>query len=262
MFKIISLLNTLFRYRELFYQLVTRDIRLKYRRSVLGYIWSVLNPLLTMLVMYFVFSQMFRFNIPNFPVYLITGNLLFGFMQGATARAQGSVIFNAPLLKKVYVPKYIFTVSSVTSDFVIMLLSMIALFVVMLVTRTSFTWHVFFIVIPLLELYFFCLGLGFFLAAASVFFFDVQHLWDVFCTIWMYATPIFYPLSLVPLWLQKIIIHFNPLYLYITQFRDLIIGTPDAFLPLAVQGLFWAAGMLLFGLWFFSVTKRRFILHI
>jgi lipopolysaccharide transport system permease protein len=255
-------INNLFRYRELFYQLVTRDIKLKYRRSFLGYVWSVLNPLLMMIVMYFVFSQMFRFNIANFPVYLITGNLLFGFMQSATSRAMGSVAGNAALLKKIYVPKYIFTVSAVTSDFVNMLFSLAALLLVMLATRTPFTWKIFFLFIPLLELYLFCLGTGLFLAAAAVLFFDIQHLWGVFCNAWMYATPIFYPVSLLPSWLKSIVTHFNPMYFYITQFRDLTIGSDSAFLPLAGGGLIWAAIVMLLGFWFFSATKRRFILYI
>ena len=116
--KIFSYLNTFFRYRELFFQLVAREIKLKYRRSILGYLWSVLNPLLIMIVMIIVFSNMFRANIQYFPVYLLIGQMLFNFMTIATSRSLTSIIDNASLIKKIYIPKYIFTLAVVTSELV------------------------------------------------------------------------------------------------------------------------------------------------
>ena len=110
--------KSLFRYKDLLAQLVSRDIKLKYRRSFLGYLWSVLNPLMTMAVMSVVFSQMFKKGIENYPVYLLSGNILYSFMRESTTHGLTSITGNASLLKKTYVPKYIFTLSKVTSDLV------------------------------------------------------------------------------------------------------------------------------------------------
>lgn len=109
----IDRINVFMKYKDLLIQLVSRDIKLKYRRSFLGYLWSVLNPLFVMIIMTIVFSTMFSRNIENFPVYLFTGKMLFDFMSTSTNQAMTSVTGNAALLKKTYVPKYIFTLSKV-----------------------------------------------------------------------------------------------------------------------------------------------------
>ena len=145
-------IKMLFKYKDLLILLVQRDIKLKYRRSFLGYVWSVLNPLLSMLVMVVVFSHMFSRSIENFPVYLICGNILFNFMRESSNRAMTSIIRNASLLKKIYVPKYIFTLSAVTSSFVNLLFSLGALLIVIVVTGTKFTLFFPLIVIPLMDL--------------------------------------------------------------------------------------------------------------
>ena len=115
------------KYRPLIRELVTRDLKVKYRRSVLGYMWSILNPLLMMLLQTLVFSYMFRFDIPNFPLYLICGNTLFNFFNESTNMGMGSVLGNASLIKKVYVPKFIFPISRVVSSFVNLLFSLAAI---------------------------------------------------------------------------------------------------------------------------------------
>jgi lipopolysaccharide transport system permease protein len=253
-------LKTFFLYRELFFQLVSRDIKLKYRRSVLGYFWSVLNPLLTMAVMVLVFSTMFRHNIDNFPVYLLAGNMLFSFMSGAVSRALPSVTGNAALLKKVYVPKYIFTLASVSSEFVTLLFSLVAFLGVLLATRTPLSPRFLFILVPIAEEYVFCLGLGLFMAQASVFFRDVQYIWGVFSTAWMYLTPIFYPLSLLPPALSSAITRFNPMYFYITMFRGFTLGG-EGNLILAFRGAIASGVALTLGLVTFSLSKNKFILY-
>ena len=128
------------KYRPLIRELVTRDLKVKYRRSVLGYMWSILNPLLMMLLQTLVFSYMFRFDIPNFPLYLICGNTLFNFFNESTNMGMGSVLGNASLIKKVYVPKFIFPISRVVSSFVNLLFSLAAILLVMLITRSPFYW--------------------------------------------------------------------------------------------------------------------------
>lgn len=250
------------KYKDLFVQLVIRDIKLKYRRSFLGYLWSVLNPLFTMLIMWVVFSNLFRFEIQYFPVYLLTGQILFGFMSEATNASILSIVGNASLLKKVYIPKYIFTLSRVTSSLVNLLLSMIALMIVTLITGVPFTWHMLLFLLPVLQLYFFCIGLGLFLAQGSVFFRDIQYIWGVIITAWMYITPIFYPISIMPDKIQNIIKICNPMYAYIAQFRDCILyGVPSG-PKLYIAGIGWAVIMLTVGIWRFVKNQDRFILYV
>jgi lipopolysaccharide transport system permease protein len=258
----VSRLRTFFQYRELFFQLVSRDIKLKYRRSFLGYLWSVLNPLLTMVIMTVVFSTMFARGVENFPVYLLSGNLLFSFMSGAVGRAIPSVLGAAGIIKKVYVPKYIFTLAAVTSELITMFFSLGALLVVVIVTGTSFSWRFLLIPIPVIELYIFSIGLGLLLAQAMVFFRDVQYLWGVFATAWMYLTPIFYPVSMLPEKLRFAVTHFNPLYYYIAQFRYFVLGGDGGWRKEAVWGMAAAILVMITGLVFFSRAKNKFILYI
>ena len=186
-------INVLYQYKDLVRELVSRDLKLKYRRSFLGYVWSVLNPLLIMLVLTVVFSTMFNKNIDNYPVYLLTGRILYDFLKISTNSAMKSITGNAALLKKTYVPKYIFTLSKVTSDLVNFLFSLAAIFLVMLVTRVQVSWYLLLIPFVALQLYLFSLGMGLFLAQASVFFRDIQYIYGVVLTAWTYLTPIFYP---------------------------------------------------------------------
>jgi lipopolysaccharide transport system permease protein len=254
-------LQIFFKYRELFFQLVSRDIKLKYRRSVLGYLWSILNPLFTMIIMSVVFSAMLARGVENFPVYLLIGSLLFGFMNGAVGRAIPSVTGGAALLKKIYIPKYIFTLAAVTSELVTLFFSLGALLAVILATSVPFSWRFLLIPLPVIELYVFCIGLGLFMAQAMVFFRDVQYLWGVFSTAWMYLTPIFYPVSMLPENVRFVVINFNPLYYYIAQFRYFVLGGEGGWQRDALRGAVAAILMILVGLISFSRAKNRFILY-
>jgi lipopolysaccharide transport system permease protein len=252
-----------FRYRDLFRDLVIRDIKLKYRRSVLGYLWSILNPLMTMAIMAIVFSAMFSRGIENFPVYLIIGNVLFSFMLNSSNRALGSVLANAPLLKKIYVPKYIFTFSAVSSELVNLIFSLGALLIVILVTRVHLYIDIILIIVPILELYIFCIGAGLLLASAMVFFRDTQYIWTVFCTAWMYLTPIFYPIGFLPEWLRRIVVGFNPMYFYVSVFREFVLHSGEIYAPhYMLRGAVTSVLALLIGLGVFSRTQNKFILYI
>lgn len=251
-----------YQYRHLFQQLVSKDIKLKYRRSFLGYLWSILNPLFTMLVMIIVFSHMFRFDIENYPVYLIIGQTIFNFLNEATTMAIYSITGNAALIKKVYVPKYIFTVSKVTSSMVNFLFSLLAMVLVFFFCGIRWNLNFLFIPVILLQIYLFCTGLGLFLAQASVFFRDIQYIYNVLLTAWMYLTPIFYPLTSLPKQLQNAITAFNPMYDYIMQLRIIVLEGvfPDENLILKGSAVaFLALGI---GLWSFSRSQDRFILYI
>ena len=254
--------QSLFRYKNLLSQLVSRDIKLKYRRSFLGYVWSVLNPLLTMAVMTVVFSQMFKRNVENYPVFLLSGNILYSFLRESTMHGISSITGNAALLKKTYVPKYIFTLSKVTSDLVNLGFSFCALLVVMLVTGVQFSWNIFLCIVPVLELYVFCVGLSLFLAQAAVFFRDVQYIWNPIVLAWMYLTPIIYPLDALPGKLAWLVSKLNPLYYYLESFRDTVMYAQPPEWLLVWRGALIAVLMLIIGLWSFARTKDKFILHI
>ena len=205
------------KYKPLLFELVSRDLKTKYRRSVLGVLWTVLNPLGMMLVMTVVFSTVFRQNIENFPVYLMCGQLVFNFFNEASNMAMTSILGNASLIKKVYVPKYLFPLSRVCSSLVNMLTSFIALIIVIIVTRTPVTWTIITAVFPVLYVSMFAFGVGLVLATAVVTFRDLQHLYGVVITAWLYLTPIFYPISMLPESIGRLI-KLNP----ITSFVELL----------------------------------------
>lgn len=251
-----------FAFDELLKQLVIRDIKLKYRRSYLGYLWSILNPLMLMMVLVIVFSNLFRFDIPNFPLYLLCGQIIFNFMSEATNMAVGSIIGNAALIKKTYVPKYIFTVSRVGSSLVNLIFSLGALLFVMIFTQADFSWNLLYFPVIILQVYIFSLGLGLWLAALTVFFRDIQYLWGVFVTMWMYLTPLFYPVSIIPAEYQSLYQNANPMYWYIAQFRDIVLYTKIPDLNSIFMGFLTALVVLVLGAWYFNKKQDEFILYI
>lgn len=255
-------LQRLYDFRHLLKQLVMKDIKLKYRRSFLGYIWSVLSPLMIMLVMLLVFSHMFRSNIENFPAYLIIGQTLFNFMSEATNQAIFSITGSSALLKKVYVPKYIFTLSKVTSSLVNLLFAMGAMLIVFIVTGVHFSFYMLFIPVVLVELYCFTLGLGLFLAQGSVFFRDIQYIYAVLITAWTYLTPLFYPIDLLPELMQKAVKICNPMYHYVTQFRQVVMYQCLPDWGSVVYGFLLAFLFLILGTWSFLKAQDKFILYI
>lgn len=253
---------TFWKYKDLMVQLVSRDVKLKYRRSILGYLWSVLNPLLIMCVMTIVFSTMFKRNIENFPVYLFCGQVMFNFMNTSTHQAIFSITGNSSLLKKTYVPKYIFTVSKITSGLVDFFFSLGALLLVMVITGAEFTPLMLLVPMVSVELYAFCVGLGMFLAQANVFFRDVQYIYNAITTAWMYLTPIFYPIEALPENVKWFVENLNPMYFYVGQFRSLVYYCELPQTQLIISGVFTAILMLAIGIISFLKTQHKFILYI
>jgi len=248
------------KYRFLLSQLVKRDIKIKYRRSVLGIFWSFLQPLLMMVVLTIIFSQLFASNIENYPVYLLTGKLIFDFYAQGSKGAMTS-IRGAQILKKVYIPKYMYTLSTVLSNFVTFLLSLIVLFMVMLVTHVDFTIYILFTSLPILALLFFTIGAGLILATATVFFRDIEHLYGVFVTMLMYATPIFYPPEIIPESF-RFLLTINPLYAIIsccrTVFMEGTLYDPSQLLFATAS----AVVVMVLGIAMFYKYQDKFILHI
>ncbi len=248
-------------YKPLLKELVGRDLKVKYRRSFLGYVWSLLNPLLMMCVMSYVFSEMFKSSIPNFPLYLISGQTLWNFFNESTNMSMHSVIQNGSLIKKVYIPKFIFPISRVMSSFVTMSFSLIAIVIVILFTKATVYWTILLFWIPLLFLFVFCCGIGLVLAALSTYFRDITHLYGVLTLAWMYATPVFYDVSILPENVRATI-GMNPMYYFITFFRSLVlygqIPTWDVWRFCVISSLI----ALVIGLLVFKKMQRNFILYI
>ena len=258
---ILRFIDALRRYGFLMEQLVARDFKTKYKRSVLGILWSFLNPLMMMMVQYVVFSTLFQSNIPNFPLYLLIGIVCFNFFNESTNMCLQSISGNAGLITKVYVPKYIYPVTRVLSSSINLLLSLIPLLLVMFITHTALRPQAILIVFGILCLEIFCLGMGLILASLMVFFRDTQFIWGVLVTILNFATPIFYPESIIPerfMTLYKM----NPLYHVIRFIRIVLIDgvspEPKAyFLCLIVVLVPLVVGILVF-----KKSQDKFILYI
>ncbi len=249
------------KYLNLLRTLVGRDIKLKYKNSYLGMLWTLLNPILMMIILTIVFSTIFEKNIPNFPVYLLSGRILFEFYSMATKTAMKAVIGGASLIKKVYVPKYIFPISKVLSAFVNLLFSMIALVLVMIVTKVPFSFTQLLFPIPLIYLLVFSMGVGLILSSYTVFFRDIEHLYGVLLTAWTYATPIFYPAEIIPEEFQAILTY-NPLHHIIKMFRDIMIYNTVPDLMSNLICMTFSGVTFLLGLYLFYKKQDKFILYI
>ena len=249
------------KYQFLMKQLVSRDFKVKYKASVFGFLWSFLNPLLMMGVYYFVFSTIFRSNIPNFPVYLMTGIVLFNFFSDATNLGLLSITGNAHLITKVYIPKYIFPVSKVLSSAVNLLISLVPLLLMMLLTGMRFTKALLLLPFVVAFLIMLTTGVSLILSSMTVFFRDTQFLWGILITIINFMTPIFYPESIIPE-VFRTIYHINPLYQIVYFMRCITIGgispTPVTYLYCILV----SAIPLALGLWIFRKQQDKFVLYL
>ena len=221
--------KNLYKYRYLLMEIVKKNIKLQYRNSILGVYWTFLQPLLTTFVLVLVFSNIFgRDNaaVVNYPVYLLCGRLLYEFYSQATKRAMRSVRLSASVIKKVYIPKYIYPVSNVISTFVTFLISLLVLVVFILYFQffsdrpVHITGYAALAFVPILILFLLCLGVGLILSVLEVFFKDIEYLYDVFCMLLFYLTPIFYHVSqLHANAYVQLALMANPLYSIVSMFR-------------------------------------------
>jgi len=258
---LVAAIAALYRYKFLISQLVIRDFKSKYKRSILGVFWSFLNPLLTMTVQFLVFSTFFSSDTKNYPVYLLSGVVCFSFFNECTTMCLTSISGNARLITKVYIPKYIFPLARTISSSVNLGISLVPLLLASLVLGVAIKPQAVFFFYFLACLIVFSLGVGLFLSALMVFFRDIQFLWTVLIQIWMYATPIFYPAEIIPA-KYKFIVRLNPLYHFIGNCRTCLINgiSPD---PRAYFFcLFFALGSLLIGTITFKKTQDKFALYL
>lgn len=249
------------KYQPLLYELVARDVKIKYRKSILGVLWTILNPLLMMVILSIVFSNLMKFDVENYSLYILGGQILFAFYNEATSGAMSAILGNASLIKKVYIPKYLFVLSRIASSSINIMSSFCAMIIVMLCTRTELHFTMFLAIVPIIFLVVFSLGVGLALAALTVKFRDVMHLYGVFLTGLMYLTPIIYPMSILPNWV-RFIVNLNPLTWMVEMFRDVMIyNTIPSFTKIVVS-LVVSFVTLAIGLWIFYKQQDDFILNL
>jgi len=265
-----SLLSNFKRYSFLMSQLISRDFKVKYKRSVLGVLWSILQPILMMTVMAIVFSQMFKFKVEgiNYLVYLMTGIIMFNYFSDATNNAMVSVVYNFGLINKVYIPKYIFPIAKCLFSGINFVLTLIPWFAIILLSYFGlgeYTCHlnIWYILIPYIFvcLFLFSLGIGMILSCVSVFLRDMFYIYSIILTIWNYLTPVFYSIEILPEKLQSIF-KLNPLYLYITGVRSIVLaGERPSLIQLGSMALV-SVITLLIGLVVFRKKQDKFIYYV
>ncbi|HEX3076396.1 MAG TPA: ABC transporter permease [Lachnospiraceae bacterium] len=251
-----------FKYNFLLSELVKKDIKLKYRRSILGLFWTLLEPLLTMIVLAFVFSKLRGKNDEFFPIYILTGRLLYTFFANSTKAAMKAIRTNSGMIKKVYIPKYIYPLSNVISNFIIFLLSLPVLAVVAIVLKLPITLYVFQSIVPLTLIFIMSLGVGMILSTMAVFFRDIEYLWSVVLMLIMYCSAIFYEPSTVIGNGYEWVFNYNPLYAIITNFRESVIYGCSMSLHALIFSTIFSFGSLIVGVWFFYRKQDKFILNI
>ncbi len=249
------------KYQFLLSELVIKEIKLKYRRSYLGILWTLIEPLLTMLVLYAVFSFLREREDKQFAIYILTGRLIYAYFSNATKSAMKSIRNNAQMIKKVYVPKYIYPLASILSQFVTFLISLIVLLGTSIVLKVKPTIHLLGAIVPLLVLFVMVLGIGLILATLAVFFRDMEYLWGVILMMIMYCSAIFYYPESVGArfgWIIK----YNPLYSVILNFRNTVYYGQ----ALNINALLYSAGFslaaLVVGIFMFYKNQDKFILNI
>lgn len=260
------------RYRYLLVELVKKGITLKYRRSYLGLIWTLLEPLLTMIVLSFVFGSMLGtkggvYGPELYPVYILCGRLLYSCFSSTSKIGMRSIRANQAMIKKVYVPKYLYPLSSVIYNYIIFLLSLIILAIVGIYKGIPLTWHIIEIVIPVVVLFVLCIAAALILSTVCVFFRDIEYLWEVVIMLIMYCSAIFYYVDAISSATVRKVISMNPLYCIIENFRHIVLLGESIFTSSQeVMMLIYSAGFsliaLVFGIIVFKKNQDKFILYI
>lgn len=257
----IDLFRELRQYSFLMSQLVSRDFNNKYRQSILGVLWSLLNPILTMMVMYLVFSTLFKSTVEYFAVYLLSGITMFNFFSEASSLGLEAITGNASMLNKVYVPRYIYPFCRVISSLINLLLSLIPLFIVMLVSGLRFTKAFLLLPIPIFLLFFFACGMSFLLSTSNVFFRDTKFLWSVVIMMWTYLTPLFYTEDIIPARFLSLY-HMNPMYQFIYFFRTIIMHGVSPQPIIYLYSILTCIVPLVLGILVFRKHQNKFVLYL
>lgn len=256
-----SFIENFKKYRFLLLELTKKDVKLKYRNSVLGFVWTLLEPLLTMIVLTIVFGTIMEKKTPHFSVYILTGRLLYTFFSGGTKLALKSIRRNAGMIRKVYVPKYMYPLAAVMSSFITFLLSLVVLVLVAGAQGMKPTRHLLGVFLPLITLFVMTVAIGLLLSVLDVFFRDLEYLWNVATMLIMYMSAIFYPAENLLDSKYGVLIRYNPLYSVIANFRHAIYGQPPE-LFYTVYPIVFSLVILVVGVYFFYKKQDRFVLYI
>ncbi len=250
-------LQEIFRYRELLAKLVSRNIKTRYKRSVLGIAWTMLSPLMMMIVMTLVFSNIFRMNLEHYPVYLLSGLVFWNFFSQTTSSAMNELVWGGSLMTRIYMPRSIFAFTALGTGLVNIVLSLIPLLLIMLVTGAPLRLSLFFLPVSILIVGMFALGVGLFLSTLGVYFTDVLEMYQIVLMAWMYFTPVIYPIEIIPASYVGAF-YLNPLYYLLEVFRQPIyLGKLPDLQTLAVACLL-SSLTLIFGWWFFTRKADEF----
>ncbi len=255
-------MKNFFRYKYLLVELVKKYIKLKYRRSYLGILWTLIEPLLTMMVLTLVFGTFFGNDDPQYPVYILCGRLLYSFFSSASKAGLKSISSNASMIKKVYVPKYIYVISAILSNFVTFLISLIVLVGVGAVLKVKVTPYMIQAIIPMIILFVLTLGVGLILATLNVFFRDIEYIWSVATLLIMYASAIFYQTDRVINTGNGWVFNINPVYMCISNFRDAILYGSPMNMSYCLTSAVVAVVMLIIGAILFCRKQDKFILYV
>lgn len=243
-------------YRSLLWTLVVRDLKVRYKRSVLGLLWTMLNPLLMMIVFGVVFASIFRFTMEHFVIYFLSAYVLWNFVSQTTSWSTACLLGYGPIIRKIYVPKAIFILATVLSGLVNLVLSLVPLVVIMIAVRHPVTPTLFFVPVALIFATAFALGVSFLLAGVCIEFNDVVQIYQAVLMAWMYLTPVVYPLDIVPEHFRWVILA-NPLYPIVEAFREPIYNGVLPTMGIAVRAAAWGFGVMLFGWWVFERRSDR-----
>ena len=249
------------RYQFLFEELVKRDFKKKYKRTVLGMAWSVLSPLLMLLVMRLVFTQFFGRNMEHYTTYLFCGNLVFSYFSESTNQGMTSLMGNAGIFTKVNVPKYLFLFSKNVQALLNFGLTLVVFFIFCLLDGITFTWKFALLLYPICSLLLFNIGVGLILSALFVFFRDIQYLWSVFTQLLMYMSAIFYTIDSYSHTVRYLFL-LNPIYLHIRYFRKIVI---EATIPTTWFHLLMLADVVIvlgIGCWIYKKYNTRFLYYV
>lgn len=236
-------------------ELTSREIKRKYARSKLGILWSVLNPLLTMLIMALIFSTMFARDIENYPMYYLTGSIFWTLFSTATNTAMNSLVDNRTLLMKVKMPKQIFVLSRIYTALVNFGYTCIAYLLIIIILRVHLSWTVIFFPVVVLLTLLFATGISYALSIAYVFFADIKYLYGVVLTLWMYLSAIFYPINRLPEFMQKVI-EMNPVYVGIAIARDCVMYETVSEPMMWIKLFAWGIGAFIVGYFIFRKNEN------
>jgi len=246
-----------FQYRDMIFQFVRRDIVARYKRSVLGIIWTILQPLGMMVVMTIIFSQLFN-RVESYAAYLLCGLITWTFFAQSTMASLQQVAFGGVLARKIYVPYTAFVISSILTGIVNFAISLAPLFLIIIVSGISITWTVLFIPVSMVIISAFALGVGLMLSTFAVYFPDIKEMYQIILQAWMYITPVFYPEEILPSAYRFWILHLNPMYYMIRIFRDVIHNRTLPSLSIIAASSLIAVVNLLVGWMYFSKEADSF----